>query len=154
MEKIKRFQQLELSSPRYNMSNEKGTVTAVSQKEKGYGITLGKDNWFNGFGTCPVKKGDEVDVTFEENEFGKSIKKVEVTKESPKQTQSTQSSGYGKSPEDQRRIVRQSSIGYAVETLKLLNEHEKEKLSTLLEASKLSELVVNVAEFYESWVYR
>jgi len=59
---------------------EIGTVTSVSQKHdpEKYGISLGKDNWFNGFGTAPCNKGDRVKIDYEQNNAFKNIKKVEV----------------------------------------------------------------------------
>lgn len=63
------------------METTKGLVTSVSQKEGKYGISLGKDNWFNNYGECPCKKGDEVEITFEVGKNGfKNIKEVKVTK--------------------------------------------------------------------------
>lgn len=54
----------------------KGIVTAVSQKDGKYGIALGKDNWFNGYGECPCKKGDNVEVVYEVNKGFKNINQV------------------------------------------------------------------------------
>lgn len=63
------------------MEKANGLVTSVSQKEGKYGISIGPDNWFNGFGTAPCKKGDTVEVDYEvgNNDF-KNIKEVKVTK--------------------------------------------------------------------------
>lgn len=57
---------------------EKGKITSVNQKPGKYGIALGQDNWYNGMGTCPAKKGDQVKVTFEVNGQWKNIKNIEV----------------------------------------------------------------------------
>lgn len=61
----------------------KGIVTAVSQKEGKYGVALGKDNWFNGYGECPCKKEDNVEITYEVNKGFKNIDQVYVNKEEP-----------------------------------------------------------------------
>ena len=57
---------------------ETGKVTSINQKPGKYGIALGQDNWYNGMGTCPCKKGDEVKITFVVNGQWKNIEKVEV----------------------------------------------------------------------------
>ena len=54
----------------------KGIIKAVSQKEGKYGVNI-NDEWVNGFGDCPVEKGDEVEISYEENESnGKTYKNV------------------------------------------------------------------------------
>ena len=60
---------------------EINVITSVSQKDGKYGIALGKDNWFNGDGTCLAKKGDKVKVTFEVNGTWKNLSKIEVVEE-------------------------------------------------------------------------
>lgn len=57
---------------------EINTVTTVNQKDGKYGVALGKDNWYNGMGTCPVRKGQKVKITFEVNGMWKNIKNIEV----------------------------------------------------------------------------
>ena len=43
--------------------NLKGKVEAVSDQGTRYGIKIGED-WYNGFGTCPFLKDDEVDIDY------------------------------------------------------------------------------------------
>lgn len=61
----------------------KGIVTTISQKEKGFGIALGKDNWYNGYGKCPVNKGDEVEIEYVEDGKWKNIKDIKVLTKAP-----------------------------------------------------------------------
>lgn len=59
-----------------------GVVTSVSLKDGKYGISIGPNNWFNGFGECPCKKGDQVDITYHVGTNGfKNIEEVYVSKE-------------------------------------------------------------------------
>lgn len=59
----------------------KGKVTAVNQRNnedgtpRNYGIALGKDNWYNGLGTLPCKKGDEVELCYQQVEQWKNLEK-------------------------------------------------------------------------------
>ncbi len=62
------------------MEKTKGVVTSVAPKDGKYGISLGKDNWFNGFGECPCSKGDEVEINYEVKNGFKNIKELNVTK--------------------------------------------------------------------------
>ena len=62
------------------METTKGIVTGVSQKDGKYGFTIGKNNWYNGFGECPCSKGDEVEVTYETNGLFKNVQNVYVGK--------------------------------------------------------------------------
>ena len=55
----------------------KGKIKAVSQKDKNYGINI-NDTWLNDFGTCPVKKGDNVIVQYETNGDFKNISSINV----------------------------------------------------------------------------
>ncbi len=77
----------QFSIPRSNkmeeLSREKGQVTAVSDKGTKYGIAIGKDNWFNGMGKVPCKKGDNVEVTYKQEGMWKNIDQVYVTSHSP-----------------------------------------------------------------------
>ncbi len=59
-----------------------GKVEAVSQKEKGYGLKIG-DHWFNGFGTSPTNKGDEVEIEFVMNGNFNNIQTIKVVSEAP-----------------------------------------------------------------------
>ena len=43
-----------------------GRVAAVSQKPDFYGFKVG-NGWYGGHGSCPVQKGDEVEVQYVEN---------------------------------------------------------------------------------------
>lgn len=55
-----------------------GRIEAVAQREGKYGIRVGND-WFNGFGACTLKKGDEVEVEYEVKDSFKNIKSIEKT---------------------------------------------------------------------------
>jgi len=66
------------------MEKVKGIITAVHEKDGKYGIAIGRDNWYNGHGKCPCQKGDEVEITYEQNEQWKNIKQVYVSKQKPK----------------------------------------------------------------------
>ena len=55
----------------------KGIIKAVSQKEKNYGVNV-NDTWLNDFGTCPVKKGNNVLIEYEISGNFKNIKKISV----------------------------------------------------------------------------
>jgi len=62
------------------MEKKIGMIDAVSQKEKGYGININQE-WYNGFGKCPVEKGDNVEMEFELSEKGfRNIKAIAKTK--------------------------------------------------------------------------
>ena len=45
------------------MENINGEVLAVSQKDGRYGVRIG-EIWYDGFGTCPIAKGDVVDIEY------------------------------------------------------------------------------------------
>lgn len=68
------------------MENVKlGTIKAISNKKSKngkdmYAVNI-DDIWFSGFGICPVKKGDEISLTFEVNNGFNNIKDIKVTKE-------------------------------------------------------------------------
>jgi hypothetical protein len=49
-----------------------GIVSAVSQRANGYGLKIGED-WYGGFGTCPVAKGEQVELSFAEKGEWKNI---------------------------------------------------------------------------------
>lgn len=80
--------------------NEKGIVTAVNQKQGKYGVALGNNNWYNGMGTCPAKKGDEVNVEFVVNGQWKNIKDIQVL---------SASTGSSVSPSDRPSEIQQMS---------------------------------------------
>ena len=55
-------------TPEY--SKAEGHITAISQKEKGFGFHIeGSDytGWINGKGTCPVRKGETINVEYSED---------------------------------------------------------------------------------------
>ena len=55
-----------------------GTVEATAQNAPGrYGVKIA-DEWFDGFGQCPVEKGDEVEVAYVERGKFKNLKRVKV----------------------------------------------------------------------------
>jgi len=77
------------------MEKVKGVITAVSQKEGKYGIAMGTGNWYNGFGKAPCNKGDEVEITYEQNGTFKNIDQVYVSKKSEtSQTNPSESNKY------------------------------------------------------------
>lgn len=54
----------------------KGKVEAVAQNAQNrYGVKV-KDQWYNGFGSCPAKKGQEVDIQYTERNGFRNIKKL------------------------------------------------------------------------------
>ena len=61
------------------MQKTKGTVEGVNQKQGSYGIVIDSE-WYNGFDSCPVKKGDEVELEYTLNGKFKNIKNIEITK--------------------------------------------------------------------------
>lgn len=60
----------------------KGIVSAVKNRETNYSIKVG-DDWFGGYGKAPCKKGDEVEVEYEENGKWKNISDVKILSSSP-----------------------------------------------------------------------
>ena len=58
---------------------ESGIVTGINENSGKYGFALGTGNWFNGYGKCPCKKGDIVEVDFERNDKYKNVKKCVIT---------------------------------------------------------------------------
>lgn len=66
----------------------KGKIEAVSQKDKTYGIKIG-DDWYNGFGTCPHQKGQEVELEWEQRGDFKNIKAPKTTKSDQKTPEPT-----------------------------------------------------------------
>ena len=107
------------------MEKVKGRVTAVSEKKGKYGISLGQDNWFNGFGKAPCKKGDEVEIIYKVNGNFRNIESVyggnpgseEV--ESPKETCTKTTTKTGTYPKD--------PVGLAVEIFCGFLEHFKNR---------------------------
>jgi hypothetical protein len=53
-----------------------GIVSAVSQRADRYGVKIGED-WYGGFGTCPVSRGDRVHLGFLEKGQWKNIANIE-----------------------------------------------------------------------------
>lgn len=112
---------------------KQGTVKAVSNKDGKYGINI-EDIWYNGFGSAPCNKGDEVSVEFEVSGNWKNVKKVEVTKKVEIQS----------SPRDQQinesaKLRRRTDcLGYALKMLEL----------KLIEQSNL----LDNAELFVEWV--
>lgn len=72
-----------------------GIVTSVSQKDGKYGFTIGKNNWYNGFGECPCKKGEKIEVSYEVNGTFKNIDKVTVLEKAAEKSEIQ----YGRDPE-------------------------------------------------------
>jgi hypothetical protein len=52
-----------------------GIVSAVSQRADRYGVKIGED-WYGGFGTCPVSRGDRVHLVFLEKGQWKNIASI------------------------------------------------------------------------------
>lgn len=59
------------------MEKHKGIVSGINQKEGSYGVIIA-DIWYNGNGTCPVNKGDQVELEYEVNGEWRNIKKITV----------------------------------------------------------------------------
>jgi hypothetical protein len=53
-----------------------GMVSAVSQRADRYGVKIGED-WYGGFGTCPVSRGDRVQLSFLEKGEWRNIASIE-----------------------------------------------------------------------------
>ncbi len=63
------------------MPNETGTVSAVNQRESNkYGVKINNE-WYGGYGVCPVKKGDTASVEYKLNGKYRNIIKIEREKE-------------------------------------------------------------------------
>ncbi len=54
------------------MRIENKKVLAVKPGDDRYGMKVG-DNWYNGFGSCPAKKGDNVSFDYEDNQAGDRV---------------------------------------------------------------------------------
>lgn len=61
------------------MEKIKGTVSGVNNSGDRYGIIIG-DTWYNGIGSSPANKGDEVEIEFEVNGNFNNIKNITVDK--------------------------------------------------------------------------
>ncbi|MGV8162164.1 MAG: hypothetical protein ACP5N2_02395 [Candidatus Nanoarchaeia archaeon] len=67
------------------MPNETGTVSAVNQRDSSkYGIKI-NDEWYGGYGACPVKKGDKAFVEYKLNGKYRNIIKIEREQEAEAQ---------------------------------------------------------------------
>jgi len=66
-----------------------GIVAGVNAGQGKYGFTLesDKNTWYNGKGTCPCQKGDQVDVKFVVNGQWNNIEQVYKSEEPPRQSQ-------------------------------------------------------------------
>ena len=62
------------------MDKTTGKIVKVAQKQDKYGIQLEDQRWFNDFGTCIAKKGDEVEIDYEVNNNFNNIKNLKITK--------------------------------------------------------------------------
>ena len=61
-----------------NLVTVQGTVEATAQNARNrFGVKIA-DCWIDGFGSCPVKKGDEVEVAYVERGQFKNLKRVKV----------------------------------------------------------------------------
>ena len=58
------------------MPRVKGTIKAISQKPTSFGVMI-NDVWYNGWGKCEWKKGQEVEFEYEEKDGFKNIKEPE-----------------------------------------------------------------------------
>jgi len=63
------------------MEKKTGTVDRISQKDKTFGIYI-DDEWYNGFGKAPTKKGDKVEIEWKKSGDFRNITKVTVTEAS------------------------------------------------------------------------
>ena len=59
-----------------------GMVSAVSQRADRYGVKIGED-WYGGFGTCPVSRGDRVQLSFLEKGEWKNIASIKPLVDQP-----------------------------------------------------------------------
>ena len=53
-------------------------IKAISQKDNRYSICSNDNVWFSDFGNCSVKKGDRVEVEYEQVGAFKNIKKITI----------------------------------------------------------------------------
>lgn len=59
-----------------NVKNIRGAAESVVQNSKErYGVKI-DGQWYDGFGTLPVVKGDEVEIDYEERNGFRNIKKI------------------------------------------------------------------------------
>lgn len=88
-----------------------GIVTKTSYKadKNSYGIEIGQGNWYNGFGQPGCKKGDKIEIEYEQNGQWKNAGKVTVLEQKVESTNTTQ---YGRDPET---IVRTDCFRMAVD---------------------------------------
>jgi len=58
-----------------------GVITKISTKNPGkYALSIDGAEWYGGFGASPVKKGDEVKITYTQNGQWKNIQDVVLLK--------------------------------------------------------------------------
>lgn len=118
-----------------------GLVSAVKQREKGYSVKIGID-WFSGFGECPTKKGDSVEIEYKEDGQWKNITDIKVTILGL-QTADTYTP---KEQKDYRLNVDAGNLlQREIDLLGLLPEAERNKsnLSLLISDGKIGEYLVN-----------
>ena len=105
--------------------------------------------------------GAAVEVDYDVNETdGKkynnisSMKKIEDSEIQSTSAPPNFFGGKGLSPEDQRRIVRQSSLKSAINFLNILIETEPEVIKTAVKEHDTAKLITSTAEIFENWIYR
>ena len=64
------------------MEKTTGIVYRISQKDKTFGIYI-DDEWYNGFGKSPAKKGDKVEIEWKKSGDFRNITKVTITEIAP-----------------------------------------------------------------------
>lgn len=99
------------------MAQTVGFIKAVSIKDRNtqrgvakvYSFKLNDDKWYdNGFKTLEAQKGDKVEVTYKESDWGPKVDSVKVVG-------NTASTGAVNDPNRERKIIRQSSLKCATE---------------------------------------
>jgi len=61
----------------------KGIVERTSKTKNGYGVMI-DGHWYNDFGNCPVKEGDEVEVSFATKGDWRNIEEIKKIGETQK----------------------------------------------------------------------
>lgn len=121
-----------------------GVVAAAAQNSPDrYGIRIG-EQWYGGFGTCPVEKGAVVEVAYVENGIYRNVKEIELLAEQTAEASSDNGSAVEELPVE-TRLSHDSRIARAV-ALKCAVEAHKVNDSIVAEA------VLKTAEKFERWL--
>jgi len=131
-----------------------GTVQAVSQKEKTFGIRI-KDQWYNGFGQTKINKGDIYEIEFTTKEVdGRIFRNITKANRIEEETKEEWNGTY---PTDKESKV----------VPKVYHEDEKNRRCAIIKAvdfvmatqktenmdiGQLIELITQLAKAFESYI--